>query len=146
MNPNTPVETETRGAAIRGNYWSKHEGPGPKIMAADTLEGNDVKNREGESLGEIEHIMLDVLTGRVAYAVMSFGGFLGVGEKLFAIPWSALTLDTVDKCFVLNVDKERLKTAPGFDKDHWPSMAAEKWARDVHAFYKSRPYWDDMML
>ena len=132
-----------RAARIVGsNYWQKNEGPGPRIMAADTLEGDDVKNSAGENLGEIEHIMLDVPTGRVAYAVLSFGGFLGVGDKLFAIPWEALTLDTDNKCFILDASKEQLKKAPGFDKDHWPSMADEKWARDIHTYYKATPYWE----
>jgi uncharacterized protein YrrD len=111
-------------------------------MAADTLEGNSVRNSAGEDLGAIEHIMLDVPTGRIAYAVLSFGGFLGMGDKLFAIPWHALTLDTNDKCFVLNADKDRLKAAPGFDKDHWPAMADESWARNLHTYYAVTPYWE----
>lgn len=77
----------------------------------------------------------------MAYAVLSFGGFLGVGDKLFAVPWHALELDPDNKCFVLDVEKDRLKNAPGFDKDHWPSMADERWATDLHAHYGSRPYW-----
>jgi len=145
MNPDSPIRAGERDTAIRGKYWSTNDGPGPRVMAADTLEGNDVKNRAGEDVGEIEHIMLDVPTGKVAYAVLACGGFLGLGEKLFAIPWSALTLDTSDKCFVLDVDKERLKNAPGFDKDHWPSMADETWARTVHTYYKARPYWDELV-
>lgn len=143
MNTNVSTEQSESVTGITGSYWSKHEGPGPKIMAADTVCGNNVKNRAGETLGQIEHIMLDVPTGRIAYAVMACGGFLGIGEKLFALPWSALTLDTSDKCFILDVDKDRLKAAPGFDKDHWPEMADERWARDVHAYYTSRPYWDE---
>ena len=132
------------GAAIAGKgYWNNNGGPGPRIMAADTLEGNDVKNLQNDNVGEIEHIMLDVPTGRIAYAVMAVGGFLGIGEKLFAVPWSALTLDTTDKCFRLDVTKERLKDAPGFDKDHWPTMADEIWARNVHKYYNARAYWDE---
>ena len=92
-------------------------------MSASTLEGNNVFNRADEELGEVKEIMLDVPSGRIAYAVMSAGGFLGIGDKLFAIPWSALTLDTEEKRFILDVSKDRLKNAPGFDKDHWPSMA-----------------------
>lgn len=69
-------------------------GPGPELMGAETLVGNDVYNRNDEDLGDIKEIMLDMRSGQVAYAVMSFGGFLGMGEKLFAVPWSALTLDT----------------------------------------------------
>jgi len=111
-------------------------------MTASTLEGDKVVNRQGEDLGEIDEIMIDVPRGRIAYAVMSSGGFLGMGEKLFAIPWSALTLDTDNKCFVLDVDKQRLENAPGFDKDHWPSTADQEFANRVHSYYGARPYWE----
>lgn len=77
------------------------------------------------------------------YAVLSFGGFLGMGEKLFAVPWSALTLDTATKSFKLNVDKDRLKTAPGFDKDHWPNMADATWAQTIHTYYGTKLYSDE---
>jgi uncharacterized protein YrrD len=111
-------------------------------MAADTLEGDEVRNESGENLGTIDHIMIDVPNGKVAYAVLSFGGFMGMGDKLFAVPWNALRLDTEQKCFVLNASKEYLESAPGFDKDDWPTFADEKWARDVHSFYQSQPYWE----
>lgn len=111
-------------------------------MTARTLEGDRVLNRHGEDLGEIQDIMLDVPSGRIAYAVLSFGGFLGIGDKLFAIPWSALTLDADRRCFVLDITKEQLQDAPGFDKHHWPSMADPVWAAEVHSFYNRRPYWE----
>ena len=117
------------------------EGPGPEVMAADTLEGDDVRNYQGENLGEIKKIMIDVQSGRVAYAVLSSGGFLGIADKLFAIPWSALTLDAGHKCFLLDADKKKLENAPGFDKDHWPSMADVTWARQVHDYYGQKTYW-----
>ena len=104
-------------------HRSTEGGPGPDLMGANTLIGNDVYNHQGEDIGDIKEIMLDVRTGEVRYAVLSFGGFLGMGEKLFAVPWVALTLDTTNKRFVLNVEKERLTKAPGFDKDKWPDMA-----------------------
>jgi len=119
---------------------SDEQGPGPDLMGADTLIGNDVYNHNEEDLGDIKEIMLDVRSGRVSYAVLSFGGFLGMGEKLFAVPWNALTLDTVNKRFVLNVEKERLENAPGFDKDSWPNMADESWASEIHTFYGTKPY------
>ena len=87
--------------------------------------------------------MLDMRAGKVGYAVLSFGGFLGMGEKLFAVPWSALTLDTENKRFVLNVEKDRLKNAPGFDKDKWPNMADESWAKEIHSYYGTKPYADE---
>jgi sporulation protein YlmC with PRC-barrel domain len=117
-------------------------GPGPDIMGADTLVGNDVYNKKGEDLGDIKEIMLDMRSGKVGYAVLSFGGFLGMGEKLFAVPWNALTLDTKNKRFELNVEKDRLKDAPGFDKDKWPNMADQSWVKEIHAYYGTQPYSD----
>jgi hypothetical protein len=114
----------------------------PVVLAADTLRGNKVVNPQDEDLGEIEHLMIDLSTGRIAYAVLFFGGFLGLGDKLFAIPWGALALDTVEKRFVLNVDKEVLKRAPGFDKDNWPNMADRSWGSQVFTYYGAKPYWD----
>lgn len=109
---------------VYGMYTSNDgEGPGPEVMGADTLLGNDVYSQNDEDLGDIKEIMLDMRTGKVSYAVLSYGGFLGVGEKLFAVPWQALKLDTVNKRFILNVDSAKLDSAPGFDKDHWPNMA-----------------------
>jgi sporulation protein YlmC with PRC-barrel domain len=119
-----------------GMYKNTNEsGPGPALMGADTLIGNDVHNHKGEDLGEIKEIMLDTKSGKVCYAVLSFGGFLTIGEKLFAVPWDALTLDTEHKCFVLNEEKDRLKAAPGFDKHNWPDMADETWAKSIHSYY-----------
>jgi len=118
-------------------------GPGPRLMGADTLVGNDVYNHKGEDLGDIKEIMLDMRTGTVSYAVLSFGGFLGMGEKLFAVPWNALTLDTASKRFVLNVEKASLENAPGFDKDKWPDMADQSWAQQIHSFYGTQPYSDE---
>lgn len=119
-------------------------GPGPQLMGADTLIGNDVVSLSEDDLGDIKELMLDMKTGQVAYAVLAFGGFLGMGEKLFAVPFSALRLDTLHKRFVLNVERERLQGAPGFDKSQWPDMADAEWARSVHAYYGSKPYADSM--
>ncbi len=124
----------------------KGSGPGPEIMGADTLVGNDVFNQEGDDLGDIKEIMLDMHNGKVGYAVLSFGGLLGMGEKFFAVPWDALTLDTENKRFVLNVEKDRLRDAPGFDKDHWPNMADQVWAKKIHSYYGTTPYVDESRL
>lgn len=122
-----------------GMYANSSAGPGPALMGADTLLGNDVYNKDGESLGDIKEFMIDMGSGKVAYAVLSFGGLLGMGDKLFAVPWSAMTLDTVNKRFTLNVPKDILKDAPGFDKARWPSMSDSTWASGVHKFYGT-PY------
>ncbi|NVM78364.1 sporulation protein YlmC with PRC-barrel domain [Duganella sp. SG902] len=113
-------------------------GPGPRLMGADTLIGEDVYNRQEEDLGDIKEIMLDMRNGQVAYAVLSFGGWLGMGDKLFAVPWQALELDTVNKRFLLDVSKEHLKNAPGFDKDDWPDMASTEFNTQLHNFYGTR--------
>ena len=119
---------------------SRRHGPGPELMGAHTLTGEDVVNHLEESLGDIKEIMLDMRSGRVAYAVLSFGGVLGLGDKLFAVPWNALTLDTVNKRFVLKVEKQKLEAAPGFDKEAWPNMADASWAKDIHTYYGTKPY------
>jgi hypothetical protein len=108
-------------------------------MGASTLIGEEVYGNNDEYLGDVKEIMLDMRNGKVGYAVLSFGGFLGLGEKLFAVPWNALKLDTVNKRFTLNADKDRLKDAPGFDKDDWPDMADQSWSSQVHSYYGTTP-------
>jgi sporulation protein YlmC with PRC-barrel domain len=122
-----------------GMYANSGLTPGPALMGADTLMGNDVYNADGEDLGEIKELMIDMASGRIAYAVLSFGGLLGMGDKLFAVPWAALTLDTTNKRFTLKVPQSALKDAPGFDKQHWPTMSDRAWASGVHRFYGT-PY------
>ncbi len=118
---------------------SDSDGPGPRLMGADTLIGNDVFNLQDEDLGDIKEIMLEVRAGRISYAVLSYGGILGLGDKLFAVPWEALTLDTDNKRFTLDVAKDRMEAAPGFDKDNWPNMADPAWAKEVHNYYGTTP-------
>ena len=115
--------------------YKNSSGPGPDLMGAGSLIGDDVYNHSEEDLGDIKEIMLDMRTGEVAYAVLSFGGILGMGEKLFAVPWQSLTLDTANKRFLLDVDKDQLKNAPGFNKDNWPDMSSADWSREVDNFY-----------
>jgi len=133
------ADRDKYGIYQRRSGASSTLGPGPSLMGADTLIGDSVVNGSEESLGDIKEIMLDMHTGQVAYAVLSFGGFLGIGEKLFAVPWGALHLDTVNERFVLNVDKARLKNAPGFDPGAWPDMSDVNWAKQIHTFYGTNP-------
>ena len=113
-----------------------------RVLRSTNIVGESVKNMAGESLGEIKDLVMDIDRGRVAYAVLSFGGFLGMGNKLFAIPWHALEPSRSDRTFVLNVPKERLEKAPGFDKDNWPDMADTRWGTTIHAYYGQSPYWE----
>lgn len=105
------------------------------VLSAKSVCSNDVYNASDEKLGSIQDIMLDMSSGHVAYAVLSYGGFMNMGNHLFAVPWNALKLDAEGKRFILNVDIDRLKKAPGFDKDNWPDMADSRWSSDIHSYY-----------
>src|SRR5579871_3640899 len=98
-----------------------------RVLGASTLKGDKVRNTAGEDLGKVDEIMIDIPSGKVAYAVLSFGGMLGMGDKLFAVPWSAFKVDEDEKCFILDVNKKTLEGAPGFDKNRWPDMADTTW-------------------
>ena len=111
------------------------------VLSGSSLKGDKVVNHKGEDLGKIEEIMIDLDRGQVAYAVLSFGGFLGLGDKLFAIPWQAITVDTVKKQLILNADKALLEKAPGFDKDNWPDMADLSLGTTLYGYYGYKPYW-----
>lgn len=119
----------------------RHTKTSQPVLSATTLIGDDVVNPAGEGLGKIEDFMLDLPEGRIRYAVLSFGGFLGMGDKLFAVPPETLAIDTENKRLVLDVSKERLENAPGFDKDDWPDTAEPDWQLEVHEFYGTTPYW-----
>jgi len=136
-NNNTGYDAQSNGYAE-----TKYKGPGPELMSAGSLTGDDVFNHNDEKIGSVKEIMLDMRTGRVSYAVLSFGGFLSMGEKLFAVPWQALKLDAVNKRFILDIEKQRLETAPGFSNDDWPDMADSAWATGIHSHYGTSPYLD----
>jgi sporulation protein YlmC with PRC-barrel domain len=109
---------------------------------ATDLTGKKVTNDMNEDLGKIEDIVVDANSGRILYGVLSFGGVLGMGDKLFAIPWQALPLSTDHKMFVLNVDKDRLKNATSFDKKQWPNFADEQFSTTTYKYYNQTPYWN----
>jgi sporulation protein YlmC with PRC-barrel domain len=134
QSQSTKSQSDEKGAGIVG--VGVGDGPGPDVMAAGTLDGNKVVTADGEYVGKISDIMLDVRSGRIAYAVLSEGGFLGVGTTLHAIPWSALTLNVDEKVFLVNLMADEITTAPGFDKDHWPSMADPQWGSSIHEYYR----------
>lgn len=115
----------------------------PRVLSAAQLVGTKVVNTEGEPLGMIKDLMIDLDDAQIAYAVLSFGGFLGLGDKLFAIPLEALTFSSQDHTVILDVDKDVLKNAPGFDKDRWPDSAQYEagWLLDIYEYYGYSPYW-----
>jgi sporulation protein YlmC with PRC-barrel domain len=90
------------------------------ILCCSALAGDMVLDSRGEDFGRLEHIMLDVPSGRIAYAVLAYGGVFGIGERRVAIPWSALVLDAEQRCLVLGIDPEQLAASPGFVEDLQP--------------------------
>jgi len=109
-----------------------------KSLTATSIIGDKIYNPEGEHLGRIKDLMLDIIDGKIDYVVIEFGGFMGLGEKYFAIPYKALVINTERQVFILDQKKEVLEEAPGFDKDHWP----ETNAHDIHA---NTAYWGGFM-
>ncbi len=107
------------------------------LMGVDALIGNEVVNPAGEELGYIKELIFDVRTGQIVYAVMWLESIISKDDKLFAVPWQALTLDTVNNKCVLNVAKERLKLVLGFDKTDWPDMNDQAWQEQVKQFYNT---------
>lgn len=106
------------------------------IVNCDDVVGVSVENPEGENLGKIEALMLDKLTGTVSYVVLSFGGFLGMGDKLFAMPWYIFNYDPEREKFIISLSKEILKSSPGFDKNHWPDMSSKTWNTAINDHYR----------
>lgn len=114
----------------------------PGHYRASKVIGHDVENPQGESLGDIEDLVFDKQDGTITYAVLSFGGFLGIGDKYFAVPLSALQVKAgEDDTFVLDIDKERLRNAPSFDKNNWPDTANSEWGQQIHAYYGQTDAW-----
>ena len=111
-----------------------------RVLSASSLASDRVRNPAGEDLGKAHDLMIDLQSGRVAYVVLSYGGVLGIGNKLFAVPWDAIKVDEDQKCLLLDMDKQRLENAPGFDKDNWPDMADEQWGGRIRDFYGTRAY------
>lgn len=107
-----------------------------RVLTATSIIGDKVENNQGDDIGHIKDIMLNIHDGSIEYLIIEFGGFLGIGEKLFAVPFSALRLNASKKDFILDVDKKFLETAPGFNKDHWPETNSHYYEH-VHATWGS---------
>jgi sporulation protein YlmC with PRC-barrel domain len=111
-----------------------------RLISADKVEGTAVYNPAGEKIGKIENIMIDKQSGKVAYAVMSFGGFLGIGDKHYPLPWSMLKYDTRLGGYVVNLDKKVLEGAPSYESRDRIDWDDEKWGRRVHDYYGIASY------
>ena len=111
------------------------------LIASDRVEGTPVRRSDGEKIGTIERVMIDKLSGNVAYAVLSFGGFLGMGQKHLPIPWTRLHYDPTLGAYQLDLTEEELKRAPSFEANaefDWGDRSREV---DIHNYYRVRPYW-----
>ena len=112
-----------------------------QMSRASNIIGTRVKNPNGDNLGDIKDLVLDPKSGQISYAVISFGGVLGMGGKLFAIPWRLLQWHRDNEYYLLEINKDILKKAPGFDKDHWPNGSDkwEQWSEEINQFYHLNP-------
>jgi hypothetical protein len=112
------------------------------LNSADKVEGTAVYNREGEKLGSIHTVMIDKVSGKVAYAVMSFGGFLGIGDRYHPLPWDVLTYDTSQGGYVVDRDRSMLEAAPTYGTSETPNWGDPGWNQQVHDYYGARRWWD----
>lgn len=112
-----------------------------KTLSASTLTKDPVVDPRGKKIGALKEIMIDVVSGRIAYLVISFGGFLSIGEKLFAFPYEAVKIDEDAKQIIVDTTEEKLEKTPGFDPDNWPDESKFD-LRELYDFYQLKPYWD----
>lgn len=110
-----------------------------KSFPSKTLVGLNVRNPQGEKLGIVDDLVVDLQTGKVVYVALSVGGVLGIGDRLFAVPYDEFKFNygPNEKNFVLNVSKERLEGAPGFNKDQWPDFADPQWRNQIDTYYRN---------
>jgi sporulation protein YlmC with PRC-barrel domain len=113
-----------------------------ELISADKVEGTSVYNRQGENLGSVYRVMIDKMSGRVVYAVMSFGGFLGMGERYHPLPWSMLTYDPNKGGYVVDLDRDLLEAAPAYGASDMPDWTDPTWGRSLHDYYGARGYWE----
>lgn len=105
------------------------------VVNVNDIVSLKVLNNQDQDLGKIHSVMLHKADGKVAYLVLTYGGFLGMGNKLFAIPWSVFKYDASNDCLRLSLSEEKLKNSPGFDKDNWPDMSDQSWNTSMHSYY-----------
>jgi PRC-barrel domain len=111
------------------------------LIGSDKVEGTPVYRSNGERVGQIERIMIDKISGKVAYAVMSFGGFMGIGEDYYPLPWSLLTYNPAFEGYEVNVSEQQLKGAPKYSKHESWDWADRARSKKVYDYYGVGPYW-----
>jgi hypothetical protein len=140
-----PINTEAESTQSGGISMSHSTSSGagqqreaPGIIAASKVNGTKVYNQEGEALGSIYDVMLDKQSGHVVYAVMSFGGFLGIGEKYHPLPWDELTYSTAHDGYVVNLDKGVLENAPSYGTSDIPDWSSPTYRTGIDVYYHTR--------
>ena len=111
------------------------------LISAGKVQGTNVYNTQGDSLGEVYDVMIDKMSGKVAYAVMSFGGFLGMGNRYHPLPWSTLKYDTRQGGYVVGLTKQQLEGAPTYASNESPAWGDRAYEKNIHDYYKAQPYW-----
>jgi sporulation protein YlmC with PRC-barrel domain len=119
----------------------EHREETANLISGDKVSGTSVYNTAGESVGEIQDVMIDKASGKVVYAVMSFGGFLGMGEKYHPLPWELLKYDSSREGYVVDLSKTQLEGAPTYDEGVDPGWGNREYEANVHKYYKTPPYW-----
>ena len=112
--------------------------PNHQLISSEDVEGTNVYDMKGSKIGEIDHLMIDKISGRVTYAVMSFGGFIGLGHSHYPIPWAALKYDTKLEGYVTGITEKQLEDAPAFSDDSWSDRG---WETRTYKHYNVAPYW-----
>jgi sporulation protein YlmC with PRC-barrel domain len=116
--------------------------PSGHLIAAKQVQGTTVYNTGLEKLGSVEDVMIDKATGRIAYAILSFGGFLGIGDRYYPLPWEKLTYNTEVGGYVVDIDREVLEGAPSYTDEAAAGWNDEAWGRGVYTHYGVHPFWD----
>jgi hypothetical protein len=110
------------------------------LISSEEVEGATVFDHDGNEIGEVDHLMIDKSSGNVRYAVMSFGGFLGLGQSHYPLPWNSLEYDRNREGYIANVTEQQLKDAPEYGEDKWTDR---DWESRLHEHYRAEPYWDE---
>lgn len=118
--------------------------PSGHLIAAKQVQGTTVYSLALDKLGTVEDVMIDKRSGRIAYAILGFGGFLGIGDRLYPLPWEKLRYDPEMGGYVVDIDRSMLEGAPSYTSEDAASWDDEAWGRGVYSYYGVRPFWDVM--
>jgi sporulation protein YlmC with PRC-barrel domain len=127
---------EKAGVSAKGVVSNVPQSEHINAVRVDNIIGSKVINLEGQGIGTIDNLVIDINSGGVVYTVLEFGGFMGFEDKLFAVPWQSLTAVPVEGIFILDQSKAKLEKAPGFDKSNWPDIGDQGWQEGIRAFYR----------